>query len=341
MLIIQCLLLIITIIKGVINMNNFKKIGLSALAGSLVAVSAQAADVSLSGGASVAFTSAFDGDKTGYYMNDSITATVSGETDGGLTITTSLEMDGGANASSSFDNRSLKIASDGMGTVTFAGHGGSSVIGGWDDKMPTAYEEVFALTKNQTDAATGAGNIVIAGASGDNLWRYDSPSFEGVSIHAAYQSANAASGRVSSYSDMGIQIAPSAVEGLTAGYAVGEFDESATVAIDVSTMWVTYAYGSFTVGYQSSENDGSTAATTDESDSWAVSYAVSDDLSISYGSSETDLANNATDSEIDGWSASYTMGSMSFTAHRNKGTGIGHAASMASEHTEVSVSFAF
>ena len=52
----RCLLLIITINKGVINMNNFKKIGLSALAGSLVAVSAQAADVSLSGGASVAFT---------------------------------------------------------------------------------------------------------------------------------------------------------------------------------------------------------------------------------------------------------------------------------------------
>ena len=36
----QCLLLIITIKKGVINMNNFKKIGLTALAGSLVAVSA-------------------------------------------------------------------------------------------------------------------------------------------------------------------------------------------------------------------------------------------------------------------------------------------------------------
>ena len=52
-------------------MNKYKKIGLSALAGSLVAVSAHAADVSLSGGASVAITSAFDSDKTGYYMNDS------------------------------------------------------------------------------------------------------------------------------------------------------------------------------------------------------------------------------------------------------------------------------
>ena len=42
----QCLLLIITNNnKGEINMNNFKKIGLSALAGSLVAMSAHAAEV--------------------------------------------------------------------------------------------------------------------------------------------------------------------------------------------------------------------------------------------------------------------------------------------------------
>ena len=40
----QCLLLIITINKGVINMNNFKKIGLTALAGSLVATSANAGE---------------------------------------------------------------------------------------------------------------------------------------------------------------------------------------------------------------------------------------------------------------------------------------------------------
>ena len=92
-------------------MNKYKKIGLSALAGSLVAMSASA-EVSLSGGASVTFTSTHDSDKTGYGMADSVTATYSGETDGGLTITTSLELDGGANASSSFDSRSIKIASD-------------------------------------------------------------------------------------------------------------------------------------------------------------------------------------------------------------------------------------
>ena len=45
-------------------MNKYKKIGLSALAGSLVAMSASA-EVTLCGGASVTFSSAFDGDKTG------------------------------------------------------------------------------------------------------------------------------------------------------------------------------------------------------------------------------------------------------------------------------------
>jgi len=72
---------------------NIKKIGLTALAGSLVAVSAHAADVSLSGGASVAIYKKADSAKTLYYQNDSITFTVSGETDGGLTVTTSIELD--------------------------------------------------------------------------------------------------------------------------------------------------------------------------------------------------------------------------------------------------------
>ena len=58
MIIIPCLLLIITITnKGVINMN-IKKIGLTALAGALVSVSANAADLSVTGSASLNFDAA-------------------------------------------------------------------------------------------------------------------------------------------------------------------------------------------------------------------------------------------------------------------------------------------
>jgi len=321
-------------------MNNIKKIGLSALAGSLVAMSAQA-EVTLSGGASVAIGKTHDTDKAYYYQNDSINITYSGETDGGLTVTTKLELDGD-NGGGSYDSRSVAIGSDGMGTVTYSAHGGSSVMGGWDDVMPTAYEEVFALTKNQGDAATGAGNLTIAGFGGNGLWRYDSPSISGVSVHAAYQAA-AATGQVSSYSDMGIQIAPEAIDGLSIGYATGEYDESATVlGVDVSTLWVKYVYGSITVGYQQSEDDGPTSATTDESKSMAISYAVNDDFSVSYGQHEYDDGDTTlSDQESSGFSASYTMGGTTVKAAFNETDNIRGVASNDEDSFEIALSFAF
>ncbi len=323
-------------------MNNIKKIGLSALAGSLVAMSAHA-EVTLSGGASVAIGSTHSGDKTYYYQNDSITISHSGETDGGLTVTTTLELDGaGAATTGSFDDRSVAISSEGMGTVTYSAHGGSSVVGGWDDVMPTAYEEVFALTKNEGDSTTVGGNIVIAGASGGGLWRYDSPSVGGVSFSAAYQAANATTGRVSSYADMGIKVAPEALEGLEVGYATGEYDEAAdTLGIDVSTMYAKYTYGSFTVGYQQSENDGPTSTATDESDSWAVSYAVNDDLSVSYGQHSLDLGSSSSDQESSGFSASYTMGGTTIKAAFNETDNIRGVAANDEESYEIALSFAF
>ena len=324
-------------------MNKYKKIGLSALAGSLVAMSASA-EVTLSGGASVTFTNTHDGDKTGYGMADSITAKYSGETDGGLTVTTSLELDGGANANSSFDSRSISIASEDMGTITFSGHGGDTVMSGFDDMMPTAYEEVFAITKNKSDAATGAGNLVIAGQTANNTWRYDSPTVSGATFSVAYISADTGTtaGRISSYSDMGIKIAPEAVEGLTLGYATGEYDKSSTtLGLDHTTMFATYAYGSLTVGYQDSEIDGPTAAASDESTSWAVSYAVSDDFSVSYGQHEYEQGTDTDTQESSGFSASYTMGGTSIKAAFNSTDNIRAKASNDEDSFEIAVSFAF
>ena len=50
-------------------MNKFKKVGLTALAGSLVAVSAQAAEVSLSGGVSVGMYQEAENNKTLFTTN--------------------------------------------------------------------------------------------------------------------------------------------------------------------------------------------------------------------------------------------------------------------------------
>jgi outer membrane protein OmpU len=327
-------------------MNNMKKIGLSALAGSLVAFSAANAEMSVTGGASVGVSSDNETRASAYYMADSVNFSFSGETDSGLTVTQKLELEG-----QSGDTYSTSIAG-GFGTLTWHGHGGSSVMSGWDDMTPNAYEEVWAYAKFDTDT-TGADDEVslINGMSGANLWRYDSPVMSGVSVHASYlqaeQAATESSGAsVGSYNDFGIQIAPEAIEGLTIGYAFGEVEETATVSNDESTMWVTYTNGPITVGYQSSEVDGQTATQDDESVAYSISYAVSDDLSISYGIHEVDLGSATaanSDQESAGFSASYTMGGVSISVAMNETDNIaGQTATSADvEGYDLNVAFAF
>ena len=114
-----------------------------------------------------------------------------------------------------------------------------------DDVMPTASEEPW-------DVITGADTGRVNGFDGDQTWKYVYAHESGLNLTLSY--INAADAITdTSYSDYGVTY--TGMEGLTVGYAVGEFDESATVAIDVSTMWIKYAYGSFTIGYQESESD--------------------------------------------------------------------------------------
>ena len=321
-------------------MNNFKKIGVSALAGSLVAISAHAADVAISGGASVAVTSGDETGKTTYYQNDSITFSVTGETDGGLSITTKLELDGDASGGQGgdFDSQSVAIGHDTLGTITFSNHGGDSVMGGWDSKTPSAYEEVWALT---------TGNVLINGIGGNDLWRYDSPELlPGLTFSAAYQ-ATEQTGSTSAYTDMGVSYSPEMLEGLTLAYATGEVDESTSetgddvTGIDESTMWVTYATGPITVGYQQSEADGTTATQDDDSTSFGISYAITDDFSVSYGEHELDLGSSTSDQESEGFSASYTMGGTSIKASFNETENVAGVANTNRDSYEIALVFAF
>ena len=296
----------------------------------------------MSGGASVGVSSANETRASAYYMGDSINFTLSGETDNGLTITQKIELEGGV------DNQSTAIAGD-FGTLTFHKHGGSSVMSGWDDMTPSAYEEVWAYSTTDTDTSGSNDEVVmINGRAGDNLWRYDSPTMSGVSVHASYVQAAAAAGEadhgdVNGYTDFGIQIAPEMVEGLSIGYATAEIDESATVSNDESTLWIKYTSGPISVGYQTSEADGSTATQDDEAIMMSVSYAVTDDFSISYGIAEVDLGSSTTDQESKGVSASYTMGGVSISVAMNETDNIaGKTASTGDvEGYDLNVAFAF
>jgi len=328
-------------------MNKLTKIGVSALAGSLALTAANAIEMSVSGSAGGAFATSDENKKGDFYQFDSVVFSASGETDGGVTVSAKMELDNDNSASNAgMDDRSFSFGTDSLGTVSFHGHGGSSVMGQWDDVTPHAYEEVW-------DGTNGA-DVRIDGRSGNNLLTYDSPSFSGVVLKLAHvQAADAAAAAgnnidESAYTDFGIQISPEMVEGLTLGYAEAEMDDTATTTIDHSTYFIKYTVGGLTAAYQDHEADGPTATKTDESQSWAVSYAVSDNLTIAYGERDynddtaTDTGNSLEQNDS-GFSASYTMGGMTVAGHMNSNDNVGgaSAATADKESYEFALSFSF
>ena len=107
--------------KGVFNMNNMKKIGLSALAGSLVAFSANAAEMSISGQANVYMTNGAKNAKTTMSMDNHVVFSGTSELDNGYEVTYSVEFDGDeGDQGEGLDSNSIKVNTNGMGTVVFA-----------------------------------------------------------------------------------------------------------------------------------------------------------------------------------------------------------------------------
>ena len=163
-------------------MNNLKKVGLSALAGSLVAFSAHAADFSVTGSAGLTFDDPNRGKGSkgnSFYMGDSLGFNASGETDGGIGVAVYYELDNDI-----VDDYDMTLSGD-WGTMKFHGSGGSTAFGAVDDVMPNAYEEAWDII--DTDgAATSGSPHVIGGGSGANMFKYTSPSFSGATLTVAY-----------------------------------------------------------------------------------------------------------------------------------------------------------
>ena len=298
---------------------NIKKIGLTALAGSLVAVSAaNAGSLSASGSAGINFSGADKG--TGgnqWSMGDGFTMTGTGEMDNGMTVTVQYEVDHAYTTSTTgaLDNRILTIDTNGMGTIVFGGHGGSSAFGAVDDVTPTAYGESWDILSASLDNGGATGTNVfnsIGSAGSNNMFQYKSGDMvDGFSFSVSYVPSG--TGEVESSMDMAIEY--TGLEGLTVGYAAGENNASGgTNNTDLSTMYVKYAYGPVTVGIQQSEIDSNKATTDDEFSAMGITYQVSDDLTIGYNESTyEDAASTTVDQENSNLSATYTMGSMTLS----------------------------
>jgi len=208
-------------------MNNLKKIGLSALAGSLASVSAHAAEVSVSGSASITMDRVNKHLVTGndFSMGDSLNFNMSGETDGGLGVAVFYEIDGG-----SLDDYDMTLSGD-WGSLKFNGSGTSSALGAVDDVTPNAYEEAWDIL--DTDGTSTSGSpLVIGGGGGANMFIYTSPTVAGATLTVAYQNDGGAAAVEDSYTDFAIAYSPEMVEGLTVGYAKG--DQQTGINIDKS-----------------------------------------------------------------------------------------------------------
>jgi len=296
---------------------NIKKIGLTALAGSLVATSAYAGSLSASGGAGITFAGNDTGTEgTGWSMSDGVTFTGSGEMDNGMTVSVTFELDDANTNGGAMDDRLLKIDTNGMGVITFGGHGGSSAMGAVDDVTPTAYGEAYDIlgTSNDVVNATTGTSIFnnIGSASSNNMFHWTSSDLvDGVKLSASYVPSDGTT-QVESSTDFAIEY--TGVEGLTLGYAVGEANaEGGTNNTDNNTMYIKYAYGPVTVGYQESEQDANAATNDDEFEAMGITYQVSDDLTIGYNESSYNDGNTTTDQENSNISATYTMGSMTLS----------------------------
>ena len=295
-------------------MNTLKKIGLTALAGSLVATSVFAGEMSVTGSAGITFAGQ---DKiasgNGFTMSDEITFSGGGEMDNGWTVAVSMQLDNNAQqgaTTNNMDNRSITIGMGDAGTISFIGHGGDSALGAVDDVMPHA--DGNETWDTLSDAAEGVASFnSISGNAVENMISYNNSSIvDGLSFTASLAPSDA----TNLESTMSYAVAYTGVDGLTVGYAVDENSAAGAAQTDFTTMYAKYAYGPVTVGYQVSEEDSATAANNDEFTAYGISYAVSDDLTISYNESIYDAATVATDQEQQAIAVSYTMGSMAITA---------------------------
>ena len=318
---------------------------MTALGTALVSTSAIAADYAVGGGAKLTLVG---GDKSnegnGWSMLDSITFRASSDLDNGMTVSMSQNL-----AAGSPNNTNVTINMNEMGSLVFWKQGGTSVPGSWDDMMPAANEESW---NGLAGASGGASPIIAAGANAD-MFRYSINVMDGIDLFASYSPSDGTAAVKSSQS-AGVQY--TGIEGLSVGYATGDNNEQVAVTngnatdsaagadIENTSMYITYAFDSFTIGMQDNESDSTTANADTSYRGYGISYAVSEDISLSYGVGTVDFElANSEDQETTAIGVSYTSGGITISGSMHDGENLGGSAATTADRTdyELNIAFAF
>jgi outer membrane protein OmpU len=323
-------------------MNKFKKIGLTALAASLVSVSANAGEMTVSGAASMNVGGysgeGHDGGAT-FSMGNQLTFTGGGELDNGMNVSMSFILDSGTTV---FDDHSVTVSSDTLGSLTLAGHGGSSAVTAFD---ATAAGNVWDSFDGKRGTASDATTAVVTAlgmsdsAPGNNSLMYTLPSLmDDLTVNVSYEpQANQID------SGTGFAVHYTGVEGLSLSYGIADVVGATNAASGEQTAYkISYAYGPVTVAYTDSEYDVQTAASDQDVSSMAISYTISDEMSVTYGTEEFSTT-AATDREYTVLKGSYTSGGMTVSAQMKEAENVAHstASNEDFEYWGLGLAFAF
>tara|TARA_B110001452_G_scaffold267059_1_gene275579 strand:+ start:920 stop:1915 length:996 start_codon:yes stop_codon:yes gene_type:complete len=331
-------------------MNNFKKIGFSALAGSLVALtSASAVEMAVSGSARVTYANTDQTEVTGnpLGMNTSMGFTGAGDVNGYETtlFVTSADSVGGMSSAS------LSVNLGDMGVVSFdqgVGIGGISTI---DDKTPSAYEEVW----DGLDAVVGDANGLVGGGNAGVIVYSNTFMDTGLSLQygkgaSATNADNGTSG-ASSGSSWDVALTNSTMmDGMDVGFGYGKIANNAPGAngsdIDEHMVaFVNYTVGPVTAGYtQAQISTGVQGGASEHATGWGVAVNLMDNLSASYGEREVEQENASAahvTEDMEGYAVSYTMGSATIAFQNNETGNNGGTNGTNDENTEIALSLSF
>jgi outer membrane protein OmpU len=331
-------------------MNNLKKVGLTALAGSLAVASANAAEMSVSGATLLTYTSEDSTEVTGnpFGMKTNLAFSASGDVNGYTVSYIQVSADQFAGMSTA----RLSVDMGDMGIIAYD-QGSGSGLATIDDKTPTAAEEIW----DGLDGTTVGGLVGAAGSKG--VLNYVN-TFGGVTFNGAMRNGSgtnnidgSSSGAGQSAWDFALTTDGSmlGVDGLAIGAGYGEAEngsETGTSYGDAEhmTAFANYSVGPVTAGYQMSYIN-SNAVGTDDQDvtAWGLAFNVNESLSFSYGERDVVFKGHGAFGDVtekgDGIAVAYTMGSMKIAGNQNSVSDNNGTAGSNDSMTEIALSFAF
>jgi outer membrane protein OmpU len=323
-------------------MKNIKKIGLSALAGSLAMFSANA-DISMSGSAEATYvqgtgvaSTANKGDSIGLSHDINITGT--GELDNGFAYSVNTNFAGQDMAA---DSVILKIDMGDMGTLAIDQGSGGFGIGTLENEVPTAYEEA--------DHGVGTlGHGIDAGGDTNVIGYSNTVAGVGISIEIdrditteTFAQAGSSSGASTGGRSVNwaVQYPVPGMDGLILAVGASETGYADDTKDSEDSMAVNYSMGPISVGYQLSNTHPKNGTTAQEIEAMGVAFNVNDQLSVSFSKNDNQQA--GVTEESTGLQAAYSMGSASVRVAYNEVDNQGGNTGLKGDSTEISLSLAF